>query len=211
MGDQNSNDRDEHEQLIGVEEIVKHPQYKFPKFIFDLAMIRLQEPVVWSKYAQPVCLPDVNRRTGRGLGYLAGWGYDAESKRGGSPTEDLHLAKLPIIENEKCQEWFHSQGKKITLQPEHLCAGHERGQQDGCQGDSGGGLVSVDEEELVLVGVMSAGIGCGRIKLPGVYTRVEKFVSWVESVVRESEVRSKREAVEDQGPSPLFSAFSKSL
>lgn len=97
------------------------------------------------------------------------------------------MARLPIMENDQCESWFHSQGKKITLKPEHLCAGHEEGQQDGCQGDSGGGLVELDADDegagqaqnLVLVGVMSAGIGCGRKKLPGVYTRVEKFVPWI--------------------------------
>ena len=133
IGEQNSHSKEEHEQFIGVEEIIKHPDYKFPKFIYDLALIRLKEKASWTKYAQPVCLPSVNSRTGRGLGYLAGWGYDAESKRGGTPTEDLHMARLPIMENEQCQEWFHSQGKRITLQPEHLCAGHEQGQEDGCQ------------------------------------------------------------------------------
>ena len=60
---------------------------------------------------------------------------------------------------------------KITER--HLCAGHEFGLEDGCQGDSGGGLVTVDgdSDKYVLVGVMSVGIGCGRPKLPGLYTR----------------------------------------
>ena len=69
---------------------------------------------------------------------------------------------------------------KITER--HLCAGHEFGLEDGCQGDSGGGLVTVDgdSDKYVLVGVMSVGIGCGRPKLPGLYTR-EAFNSPVVS------------------------------
>jgi hypothetical protein len=37
------------------------------------------------------------------------------------------------MDNDQCEEWFHSQGKNIKLQPEHLCAGHEVGLEDGCQ------------------------------------------------------------------------------
>ncbi len=188
-----------------MEEIILHPKYKFPKFIFDLALLKLKDTVRWSKSAQPVCLPEViiqtanwsrlknanfsivfpqvgQHRSGR-MGYLAGWGYDNESRKGGHPTGNLHMARLPILENEVCEEWFYSQGKNITLRPEHLCAGHEIGQEDGCQGDSGGGLVSVDNGQLVLVGIMSAGIGCGRERLPGVYTRVERFTGWIQEQI----------------------------
>ena len=61
----------------------------------------------------------------------------------------------------------------VHITEKHLCAGHEFGGQDGCNGDSGGGLVSVDHdsEKYVLVGVMSNGIGCAREKSPGIYTR----------------------------------------
>ncbi len=59
----------------------------------------------------------------------------------------------------------------MSLTPLHLCAGREEGEVDGCQGDSGGGLATIEGDRLVLVGVMSAGIGCGRPGLPGVYTR----------------------------------------
>ncbi len=133
IGDQNSHDHEDHEREIGVTRILKHPKYRFPKYVYDLALMRLAEPVRWSQYAQPVCLPDPSQRTSRGLGYLAGWGFDGELNKGGMPTKDLHLAKLPIMDNEQCQEWFHSQGKDFTLRPEHLCAGFEWGKVDGCQ------------------------------------------------------------------------------
>ena len=43
------------------------------------------------------------------------------------------MAKLPLMENGQCENWFASQGKKIKLRDEHICAGYEEGQQDGCQ------------------------------------------------------------------------------
>ena len=68
------------------------------------------------------------------------------------------------------QNWI-STASQIT--DRHLCAGYQSGGQDGCDGDSGGGLVYVDRDsdKYVLAGVMSAGHGCGRPKSPGIYTR----------------------------------------
>eukprot|EP00095_Tigriopus_kingsejongensis_P004522 maker-scaffold532_size145644-snap-gene-0.34 protein:Tk04522 transcript:maker-scaffold532_size145644-snap-gene-0.34-mRNA-1 annotation:"hypothetical protein DAPPUDRAFT_56607" len=197
VGEQNTVKADDTEQLLDVEAIIEHPDYIFPKFTNDIAIIRINKPVIWSKSAQPVCLPEARRRTAKGLGYLAGWGYDNEFKKGGAPTETLHMAKLPILENEVCQSWFRGNGKSISLSPLHLCAGHEYGKVDGCQADSGGGLVSVDDDQLLLVGVMSAGIGCGREKMPGLYTRVEKFVPWIQNQIEGGRFRRDAQDEED--------------
>lgn len=51
------------------------------------------------------------------------------------------------------------------------------------QGDSGGPLQSVTADGLNrLVGVTSFGRGCGS-PVPGVYTRVSRYLDWIESVV----------------------------
>lgn len=42
----------------------------------------------------------------------------------------------------------------------------------------GGGLV---------VGVVSAGIGCGRPRLPGLYSRVSYFLDWVSDTIVKTE------------------------
>jgi len=57
----------------------------------------------------------------------------SEARRGGEPTKDLHLAKLPILENGDCAESFKSKKKDVTIEEEHLCAGFPEGKVDGCQ------------------------------------------------------------------------------
>ena len=58
------------------------------------------------------------------------------------------------------------------------------GGEDTCQGDSGGPLVfqSSDERQLS-VGIVSAGFGCGDSRFPGLYTRVDKYLEWIDLAV----------------------------
>lgn len=116
----------------------------------------------------------------------------------------LQKAKVHVIETEKCRSWYKSQGKKTKIQESQICAGHEQGGIDACwvsltstklyvakqnieiQADSGGPLmVDMDApDRMMVVGVVSTGIGCARPYLPGIYTRVSEFIPWIRGVVK---------------------------
>ncbi|KAM6951496.1 neurotrypsin [Aplochiton taeniatus] len=56
---------------------------------------------------------------------------------------------------------------------------------DGCQGNSGGGLVCQGEgDRWVLTGVVAGGYGCSDPTSPALYTRVSRFRSWIEEVTK---------------------------
>ena len=63
-----------------------------------------------------------------------------------------------------------------------ICSYVEKGI-DACTGDSGGPLVCQENltDPFVLQGVTSFGNGCGLPGFPGVYTRVSKYLNWIES------------------------------
>ena len=100
---------------------------------------------------------------------------------------------LPVVSNEQCQDFL---GSRIAIKDTHICAGHEAGELDGCSADSGGGLITVKSGHMILSGVMMGGVGCGRPKLPGVYTRVQKYVKWIVDIVSNNEsTRRKRSSL----------------
>lgn len=56
----------------------------------------------------------------------------------------------------------------------HCCASNT-------QGDSGGPMVTQQGSVWVQSGVVSFGFGCARPNLPGVYSRVSRYQSWIDS------------------------------
>ena len=66
-----------------------------------------------------------------------------------------------------------------------FCAMYPTGGRDSCQGDSGGPAVVNHDGAHFLSGVVSWGEGCARYGAPGVYTRVNQFVPWIEQVLSE--------------------------
>src|SRR5277367_3000148 len=95
----------------------------------------------------------------------------------------LHEVVVPVLLAEDCR-------RKTVFLPlyrvtdDMLCAGYETGGRDACLGDSGGPLLCQGEAgEWIMKGVTSTGYGCGRPWRPGVYTYVQKYLSWIQRVL----------------------------
>lgn len=154
-------------------------QYSKKTHVADIAIMRLKTPLSLTDNYKTVCMPQPRRSYVGALGTVTGYGSQSQTFRRAAPK--LRQVTVPIWENRKCSIVY-----KKNLTESFLCAGYEEGGKDACQGDSGGPLMTDGpEQKMMLVGVVSHGIGCGAPGYPGVYTRTSTFLDWIEKNTRE--------------------------
>ncbi|KAM7359941.1 serine proteinase stubble isoform 1-T4 [Cochliomyia hominivorax] len=161
----------------GVAKKVVHPSYNFFTYEYDLALVKLEQPLEFAPHVSPICLPQTDSLLIGMNATVTGWGRLSE---GGDLPSVLQEVSVPIVSNDNCKSMFLRAGRQEFIPEIFLCAGYETGGQDSCQGDSGGPLqVKSQDGRYFLAGIISWGIGCAEANLPGVCTRISKFVPWI--------------------------------
>ncbi|CAH1996772.1 unnamed protein product [Acanthoscelides obtectus] len=145
----------------------------------DIAVLQLDEEVSLSGKLQPVCLPPTGKSFSGYTGVAVGWGA---TKQNGQTASKLQEVKVPIMSNVDCKKTGY--GSRIT--DNMVCAGYPEGKKDSCQGDSGGPLLVQNGTAYQIVGIVSWGEGCAQANYPGVYTRVNRYISWIKSLTRDA-------------------------
>ncbi|KAG7483963.1 hypothetical protein MATL_G00043860 [Megalops atlanticus] len=148
---------------------------------FDIALLKLKQPVEFSNNVGPVCLPTFDQTFSPGTTcWTSGFGTTEEGAAKGSP--DLMEVAVKIIDTSVCNSNMVYGG---ALTQNMMCAGDLSGGKDSCQGDSGGPLVCEADNRWYLVGVTSWGVGCGRRNRPGVYSNVNRLLPWIYSKMQQ--------------------------
>jgi len=168
------------------EQVILHPEYNASTSLptHDIAIIVLQTEdtgVSMRREVSPVCLPSPTSVLPAGSPLLvAGWGAVTE---GGLEADRLQEVEVEVSSHTRCRTTYQQVvGEEVG--EDILCAGVEDGRKDACQGDSGGALVSEQGGVYHLVGVVSAGLGCARRNVPGLYADVARHMDWIEGVLR---------------------------
>ena len=130
-----------------IKEYIVHPNYTYPEFYFDIALILLEEDLIFSSRISPICLPEIaqSHPGARTAISVQGWGKDV----GGSFGKKVSEANVAIRSKSECDfkfrhAGFHLNDTVYALMP-HLsddttfCADATISSQMGtCVGDSGG-------------------------------------------------------------------------
>ncbi|XP_037382051.1 tissue-type plasminogen activator [Talpa occidentalis] len=180
----------EEEQKFEVEKYIIHNKFDDDTYDNDIALLRLRSEsphcAEESDTVRTICLPEANLQ-------LPDWtecelsGYGKHEASSLDYSERLKEAHVRLYPASRCTSQ-HLLNKTVTNNM--LCAGDTRsgGDQvnlhDACQGDSGGPLVCMKDNHMVLVGIISWGLGCGQKDVPGVYTKVANYLDWIQYNMR---------------------------
>uniref|UniRef100_A0A8C1Z0H6 Zgc:55888 n=1 Tax=Cyprinus carpio TaxID=7962 RepID=A0A8C1Z0H6_CYPCA len=159
---------------VWVEKIVSHKDYNQKTNENDIALVKLQSPLLFNECVRPVAI--LNRDLApQETCTVTGWGAIREN---GPRASRLQEVNVTVFELQTCNKYYS--GKMLKNM---MCAGADAGGMDACQGDSGGPLSCFTGERYKLAGVVSWGVGCGRAQKPGVYTILYHYKQWIESSV----------------------------
>ena len=179
VGDLRFGRRDRDEEVFAVASFYVHSQGT--SSANGIALLRLKSRrdvgMEFGPYVQPACLPEADTKYEPDtVCEVSGWGKTTD----GAPiSETLRGASVPLVADGFCSA-PDVHGDRF-VPGRMFCAGLVRGGSDSCGGDSGGPLVCRDptNNRFVAFGIASTGDprGCGR--LPGLYTKMSGFVSWL--------------------------------
>lgn len=165
---------------VNFQSIVVHPEYACTKVQDDIALLQMSNPLAIGLTVKPICLT-TNSMLENSFAVVSGWGWTKEDLSEGIRPDKLRKASVEIWRNKECERSFRDNGRAdYSILETQMCAGLKNGGVDSCWADSGGPLISDNND---LVGVVSTGIGCARPGLPGIYTRVSRYIKWISSVV----------------------------
>ncbi|KAG2457284.1 coagulation factor VII-like [Polypterus senegalus] len=172
------------EQTIKVKKIIIHERYVKDNTDNDIALLILDKPIIYSNYAVPICLPEKhlaqNELAAVRYSTVSGWGKLSE---GGPTASILRKLMVPRLKTQECVE-----NSKLNITKNMFCAGYFEGKQDSCKGDSGGPHATLYIKTWFLTGIVSWGKGCARPGFYGIYTRVSRYLNWINNHVHSEDV-----------------------
>lgn len=162
-------------QTVQVEKIISHKDYNQKTNENDIALLKLQSPLLFNECVRPVGILN-NELLSQETCSVTGWGAIKEN---GALASRLQEVNVTVYETQTCSKFYGKKMYKFMT-----CAGVNAGGMDACQGDSGGPLSCFIGERYKLAGVVSWGVGCGRAQRPGVYTTLFYYKQWIDSTIR---------------------------
>ncbi|MGH0120242.1 UNVERIFIED_CONTAM: hypothetical protein FKN15_056567 [Acipenser sinensis] len=163
------------EQAKYVAEKIVHEDYSVNIIDNDIALLKMKTAITYKDYVMPICLPDwhlaVHELASIKFSTVSGWGQYSDY----GPTVDyLQRLEVPRIKTQDCIAWSN-----MIITDNMFCAGYTEGRRDSCKGDSGGPHATKYKNTWFLTGIVSWGKGCVRPGFYGIYTRVSKYLDWL--------------------------------
>ncbi|KAG8430717.1 hypothetical protein GDO86_020087, partial [Hymenochirus boettgeri] len=121
--------------MMTLSDIFIHPSFSVIGSSGDIALLQLSNPVQYTNYIMPVCIPTPDVVFPSGLNCIVtGWGSIRQSVSLPFP-QTLQKVEIPIMDHTKCNDLYNT----ANLPPQNyikwdmICAGYEKGEKDACQ------------------------------------------------------------------------------
>ncbi|XP_075168793.1 trypsin zeta-like [Haematobia irritans] len=163
-----------------VDKIIMHENYNGSIYTNDVALMFLGSPLPLDGITMAPIPLATKVPTHGSKSTITGWGT---TQSGGYASDQLLAVNVPIVSNERCDDYYAVGFGPGRITDSMLCAGVEgEGGKDACQGDSGGPLVVNGE----LAGIVSWGRSCALGDYPGVYASVAYLYDWIEGTIKKN-------------------------
>ena len=162
------------EQSTPGQKIFMHPGWNRELLINDVAIIRLSEPMQYSRFVQPACLPGPDPAVNSTV-VVIGWGSEVLGGRGSSVLKQTYMT---VVGN--CRRFWAS-----VDDSKQICIANRVGGESACQGDSGGPILQQHNGQWYVQGIASYVRTCktdGDLA-PNVYARVSAYLDWIKSII----------------------------
>lgn len=164
---------------VVVSHFYRHEEFDFQTFKNDLAVLLLDAPLKLGPKTRTICLPKSPQDLVGKTVVVAGWGVTSENGTG-SPV--LRYTTQVVWNLQQCVKGLGGIG---FFSPQQICA-YKRGS-DACQGDSGAPLMFKNGNTYEIVGLVSFGDGCNLEGVPGVYTNIAEYTTWIRNAVQSTD------------------------
>ncbi|KAG8240412.1 hypothetical protein J437_LFUL003126 [Ladona fulva] len=159
-----------------IEEVIQNEKYSNQQLDYDISLLRVSQPFVYSSTVQPIGLPppagpgeDIPDNSAVDV---SGWGSTYE---GGALPEQLQHVIVHTVNMAECEKSYGRLSDVYEKTLNLTCPICLIITTFAFQGDSGGPLISGG----IQYGIVSFGYGCATAGYPGVYARVAAFRDWI--------------------------------
>ncbi|CAI5791047.1 serine protease 53 [Podarcis lilfordi] len=169
-----------------VSDIIPHKDYVNYDKGDDIALVRLSEPVSYSRDIAPICLPYANHRFAFGTQcWLSGWGEVANNVTLPKPM-NLQEMTVDLLTSDTCNCIYSNLRNRRIVSPARpgmVCAMTPDRKRGPCKGDSGGPLVCMEDGYWFQAGILSFSMGCRQFFGPTILTDTAFYADWIKRYV----------------------------
>ena len=161
------------EQFRRGQQFFIHPGWDRELVVNDIAIVRLAEPMQYTRFVQPACLGGSDPKVDSTV-VVIGWGRAIMGGASNYESKQTHMKLSAIVA---------AFGEWRTLK--QICLANKVGGESACLGDSGGPLLQQHNGQWYVQGVTSYVKTCrtdGDL-LPNVYVRVSAYLHWIKSTI----------------------------